>query len=99
MKTVVYESKRTSEKFIFVYFVSISFLTLFSYILFVLILLLFILYFPGVTGGSRDINDYVITEKWRDVEQILPGEIHILQILKAWGTARHEVTITPFIQI
>lgn len=41
---------------------------------------------------SRDLNDYVITECWRDVEQALPGETYILPIWQAWSTARNEVS-------
>ncbi|KAG4078638.1 hypothetical protein HA402_015228 [Bradysia odoriphaga] len=40
---------------------------------------------------SRDLNDYVITECWRDVEQALPGETYILPIWQAWSTARNEI--------
>lgn len=43
-------------------------------------------------AASRDLNDYVITEKWRDVEQALPGETNILPIWVAWGNARNEVS-------
>lgn len=41
--------------------------------------------------ASRDLNDYVITEKWRDVEQALPGDTKILPIWLAWGSAQNEV--------
>lgn len=47
------------------------------------------------TAASRDLNDYVITERWRDVEQALTGTTHILPIWKAWGNARNEVSIQP----
>lgn len=47
-------------------------------------------------AASRDLNDYVITEKWRDVEQALPANTKILPILMAWGNARHEVCIWHF---
>lgn len=53
---------------------------------------------------SRDLNDYVITECWRDVEQALPGETYILPIWQAWSTARNEVsaldkTMSIFVRI
>lgn len=41
--------------------------------------------------ASRDLNDYVITEKWRDVEQALPGDTKILPIWMAWGSVQYEV--------
>ncbi|XP_031633406.1 uncharacterized protein LOC116347111 [Contarinia nasturtii] len=41
--------------------------------------------------ASRDLNDYVITEKWRDVEQALTGDTKILPIWMAWGSAQNEV--------
>lgn len=44
-------------------------------------------------AASRDLNDYVITEKWRDVEQALEGEANILPIWLAWGSSRAEVGI------
>ncbi|XP_055322714.1 uncharacterized protein LOC129578341 [Sitodiplosis mosellana] len=40
--------------------------------------------------ASRDLNDYVITEKWRDVEQALPGDTKILPIWMAWGSVQNE---------
>ncbi|KAJ6644479.1 Ras association domain-containing protein 10 [Pseudolycoriella hygida] len=40
---------------------------------------------------SRDLNDYVITECWRDVEQALTGETYILPLWQAWSTARNEI--------
>lgn len=46
---------------------------------------------------SRDLNDYVITECWRDVEQALPGETYILPIWQAWSTARNEVSAFEWI--
>lgn len=42
-------------------------------------------------AASRDLNDYVITEKWRDVEQALPGDTKILPIWMAWGSLQYEV--------
>lgn len=43
-------------------------------------------------AASRDLADYVITERWRDVEQALAAETHILPIWLAWGSTRHEVS-------
>ncbi|XP_053686790.1 uncharacterized protein LOC128736338 [Sabethes cyaneus] len=40
---------------------------------------------------SRDVNDYVITERWREVEQVLAGDTRILSIWNAWGDAKNEV--------
>ncbi|XP_055609544.1 uncharacterized protein LOC129756647 isoform X2 [Uranotaenia lowii] len=40
---------------------------------------------------SRDVNDYVITERWREVEQVLTGDTRILSIWNAWGDAKNEV--------
>lgn len=46
---------------------------------------------------SHDLRDYVITERWRDVEQPLPGNTFILALWKAWGTkcATNEVNFSP----
>lgn len=40
---------------------------------------------------SRDVSDYVITERWREVEQVLAGDTRILSIWTAWGDAKNEV--------
>uniref|UniRef100_A0A1B0CWH1 Uncharacterized protein n=1 Tax=Lutzomyia longipalpis TaxID=7200 RepID=A0A1B0CWH1_LUTLO len=40
---------------------------------------------------SRDAEDYVITEKWRSVEQPLTSDTLILPLWQAWGAARNEV--------
>ena len=40
---------------------------------------------------SRDPNDYMITERWRDVEQPLSGDTRILSIWIAWGNVKNEV--------
>ncbi|XP_058831271.1 uncharacterized protein LOC131689903 [Topomyia yanbarensis] len=40
---------------------------------------------------SRDVNDYVITERWREVEQVLAGDTRVLSIWNAWGDAKNEV--------
>ncbi|XP_055686725.1 ras association domain-containing protein 10 isoform X2 [Lutzomyia longipalpis] len=39
-------------------------------------------------------KDYVITERWRRVEQILDGRTKILKIWSAWGEAQPEVKLT-----
>ena len=46
---------------------------------------------------SHDLRDYTITERWRDVEQPLPGDTFILPLWKAWGTkcATTEVITVP----
>lgn len=43
-------------------------------------------------AASRDLSDYVITERWRDVEQALDNDTHILPIWLAWGSTRSEVS-------
>ncbi|XP_021698493.1 uncharacterized protein LOC110676131 [Aedes aegypti] len=40
---------------------------------------------------SRDVSDYVITERWREVEQVLAGDTRVLSIWNAWGDAKNEV--------
>ncbi|XP_058459964.1 uncharacterized protein LOC131435787 [Malaya genurostris] len=40
---------------------------------------------------SRDVSDYVITERWREVEQVLTGDTRVLSIWNAWGDAKNEV--------
>jgi len=40
------------------------------------------------------VNDYVIIERWRRVEQVLDGRTRILKIWTAWGTEQAEVSIT-----
>lgn len=55
-----------------------------------MIVLIYLLPFLDVTA-SRDLNDYVITENWRDVEQALPGDTKILPIFFAWGSIKYEV--------
>lgn len=42
-------------------------------------------------GISDRAKDYVITERWRRVEQILDGRTKILKIWSAWGEAQAEV--------
>lgn len=38
-------------------------------------------------------NQYVITERWRRVEQMLDSNTKILKIWKAWGQTKSEVRI------
>ncbi|XP_055716599.1 ras association domain-containing protein 10 isoform X2 [Phlebotomus papatasi] len=45
-------------------------------------------------GISDRAKDYVITERWRRVEQILDGRTKILKIWSAWGEAQAEVKLT-----
>jgi hypothetical protein len=50
----------------------------------------------------RDVNDYVIIEKWRDVEQALIGNTQICSIWNAWGAAKNEVNtkiITNYVNV
>lgn len=57
-----------------------------------LLLLVLICFLPiSDVTASRDLNDYVISEKWRDVEQALPGDTKILPIWLAWGSIQYEV--------
>lgn len=46
---------------------------------------------PGYT--SKSIKDYVITERWKKVEQVLEGRTQILKIWNAWGKAQPEVNL------
>ncbi|XP_049542085.1 uncharacterized protein LOC125955159 [Anopheles darlingi] len=48
-------------------------------------------YGPEDVAVSRDVNDYVIIERWREVEQVLTGDTRILSIWNAWGNAKSEV--------
>ncbi|XP_035789049.1 uncharacterized protein LOC118465187 [Anopheles albimanus] len=48
-------------------------------------------YGPEDVAVSRDVNDYVIIERWREVEQVLTGDTRILSIWNAWGNAKNEV--------
>lgn len=47
---------------------------------------------PGF--GSKSVEDYVITERWKKVEQVLDGRTPILKIWNAWGKAQTEVSNT-----
>uniref|UniRef100_A0A182KG88 Ras-associating domain-containing protein n=1 Tax=Anopheles christyi TaxID=43041 RepID=A0A182KG88_9DIPT len=48
-------------------------------------------YGPDDVAVSRDVSDYVIIERWREVEQVLTGDTRILSIWNAWGDAKNEV--------
>uniref|UniRef100_A0A182PHI5 Ras-associating domain-containing protein n=1 Tax=Anopheles epiroticus TaxID=199890 RepID=A0A182PHI5_9DIPT len=48
-------------------------------------------YGPEDVAVSRDVSDYVIIERWREVEQVLTGDTRILSIWDAWGDAKNEV--------
>ncbi|XP_053688890.1 ras association domain-containing protein 9 [Sabethes cyaneus] len=45
----------------------------------------------GVALATADPKDYCITERWRQVEQILDGKTKIWQIWSAWGKEQPEV--------
>ncbi|KAL7038205.1 hypothetical protein ACKWTF_009500 [Chironomus riparius] len=48
----------------------------------------------NTNGGNLyppKVNDYVITERWRRMEQALDGRTKILKIWTAWGTEQSEV--------
>lgn len=40
---------------------------------------------------SKSPKDYIITERWKKVEQVLDGRTNILKIWNAWGSAQQEV--------
>lgn len=43
------------------------------------------------TAANTTQNQYVITERWRRVEQILDNKTKILKIWNAWGQTKSEV--------
>ncbi|XP_035893381.1 ras association domain-containing protein 10 [Anopheles stephensi] len=45
----------------------------------------------GAGGPTPDVKDYCITERWRQVEQVLDNGTKIWQIWTAWGKAQPEV--------
>lgn len=50
----------------------------------------------NTNGGNlypTKVNDYVITERWRRMEQALDGRTKILKIWTAWGTEQSEVCL------
>lgn len=46
--------------------------------------------------ASKSPKDYVITERWKKVEQVLDGRTNILKIWNAWGSAQQEVINLTF---
>lgn len=46
---------------------------------------------PDQTGTNDILNQYVISEKWRRVEQILSRTTKVLQIWTAWGESQSQV--------
>lgn len=53
----------------------------------------------GINAGQNDsLNQYVISEKWRRVEQILNSSTKVLKIWNAWGEAQSEVRNTTIIK-
>lgn len=47
---------------------------------------------PASVSGTTAENQYVITERWRRVEQSLDNKTKILKIWKAWGQTKSEVS-------
>lgn len=47
----------------------------------------------GPSNRTELLNQYVISEKWRRVEQILDANTKVLSIWTAWGTAQSEVGV------
>lgn len=47
--------------------------------------------YASVEGLRQDIDDYIIVEKWREVEAKLAGETKILPLYQAWGALQDEV--------
>lgn len=47
----------------------------------------------AATTTSIEKHQYVITERWRRVEQMLDNKTKILKIWKAWGQTKSEVSI------
>lgn len=48
------------------------------------------------TATASQENQYVITERWRRVEQVLDNKTKILKIWKAWGQTKSEVQFIIF---
>jgi hypothetical protein len=46
----------------------------------------------GVNLYPTKVNEYVITERWRRMEQALDGRTKILKIWSSWGTEQSEVS-------
>lgn len=55
-------------------------------------------YIVIVAGGGRceSGGDWVLAERWRGVERPLPPDAFVLDVLGAWGDARHEVRIVVY---
>lgn len=47
--------------------------------------------YASITEVKYSPDDYVITERWRDVESELDGNEAVLPIFNAWGTAQKEM--------
>lgn len=47
--------------------------------------------YTNVDVLKRDIDDYILVEKWRDVESKLEGDTKILPLLQAWGALQGEM--------
>uniref|UniRef100_A0A336LZ73 CSON005832 protein n=1 Tax=Culicoides sonorensis TaxID=179676 RepID=A0A336LZ73_CULSO len=47
--------------------------------------------YTSIEGIRLSVNDYVITERWRDVESELEGDTQILPLWREWGRAQKEV--------
>lgn len=47
--------------------------------------------YENVGDLRRDIDDYIIVEKWRDVESKLEGDTKILPLYQAWGDLHDEM--------
>lgn len=45
-------------------------------------------------SSAAETKEYCITERWRQVEQVLDGKTKILQIWSAWGKAQPEVVVS-----
>ncbi|XP_053616425.1 ras association domain-containing protein 10 isoform X2 [Plodia interpunctella] len=45
-------------------------------------------------GGLSDHGEWVLAERWRGVERPLPPDVPVLNVLAAWGDARHEVRLS-----
>lgn len=46
----------------------------------------------NANSSSFKVNEYVITERWKRVEQILDGRTKILKIWREWGEEQPEVS-------
>lgn len=46
----------------------------------------------SVTAAPNAENQYIITERWRRVEQALDNRTKVLKIWKAWGQTKSEVS-------